>query len=177
MPLQWSHAVLYVADLPLMLDFYCRVLGFEQTDRGKLNERPAEIVFLSQAPYEHHQLALVPTRAAGGESDNLAHLAFRTDDLASLRELIGALQAENVDLRPVSHGNTWSVYLQDPEGNGLELFCDTPWHVRQPAGIPWDLELSDDALLAWTERTFSGEPGFVPRERYYPRSGAATTSS
>ena len=33
---------------------------------------------------------------------------------------------------PVSHGNAWSLYFTDPEGNGLECFVDSPFHVAQP---------------------------------------------
>ena len=35
-------------------------------------------------------------------------------------------------IRPICHGNAWSVYFQDPEGNQIEMFCDTPWYVPQP---------------------------------------------
>ncbi len=27
----------------------------------------------------------------------------------------------------------------DPEGNGIEIFTDTPWYVPQPHGVPIDL--------------------------------------
>ena len=36
----------------------------------------------------------------------------------------------------MSHGNTLSIYFNDPEGNGLEVFWDTPWHVAQPKANP-----------------------------------------
>jgi catechol 2,3-dioxygenase len=62
-----------------------------------------------------------------------------------------------------SHGTTWSVYFKDPEGNGLEVFCDTPWHVDQPQGDDWDPTLTDDELLGWTESRFRDEPGFARR--------------
>ena len=60
--LTWSHAVLYVQTLQPMLQFYSEVLGFLVTDRGPLAEGAPEIVFLSQDPSEHHQLAMVATR-------------------------------------------------------------------------------------------------------------------
>jgi catechol 2,3-dioxygenase len=173
MPLTWSHAVLYVRDEARMLDFYTRVLGFAVTDRGPLRGGPMEIIFLSQSPREHHQIALV-TRPAGtpgeGErADVLAHVAFRTGGLRELREVIETLERESVVVRPISHGNTWSVYLQDPEGNGLEIFCETPWHVQQPAGETWDPDLDDETLRAWTRHTFERREGFEPIEDYYAR--------
>lgn len=169
MALTWSHAVLNVKDTDRMLDFYTRVLGFRITDRGELPGRGAEIIFLSQDPDEHHQVALVPMRQDEGPSNSLAHIAFRTNGLPELRGMIGALQAENVAMRPTSHGNTWSVYFQDPEQNGIEIFCDTPWHVAQPQGKTWDVSADDETLLAWTKDTFEGEPGFEPKETYHSR--------
>ena len=38
MQLRWSHAVVYVRDLPNMLDFYTNVLGFQIIDRGPVDE-------------------------------------------------------------------------------------------------------------------------------------------
>ncbi len=55
----------------------------------------------------------------------------------------------------------------DPEGNGIEVFCDTPWHVRQPQAKPWDLSMSDAELLEWTRKEFESEPEFQPIEEYY----------
>lgn len=163
MALTWSHTVLMTRDAEKMLDFYGRVLGFEVTDRGPLPDG-REIVFLSQDPKEHHQLALVPGREDDGPPNTLAHLAFRTSDLAELRGKIAALQDDDVNLRLVSHGNTWSAYCQDPEGNGVEIFQDTPFTITQPQVEPWDPTLDDDALLAWTEATFEGRPGFGLRD-------------
>jgi catechol-2,3-dioxygenase len=169
MALSWSHAVIYVKDAPRMLDFYTRVLGFEETDRGKIRGGKMEIIFLSQSPREHHQIAFVPTREDEGPSNMLAHFAFRVGDLGELRSAIDTLERESVSLRPVSHGNTWSVYLQDPEGNGLEIFCETPWHVQQPAGETWDTGLPDEALREWTLAKFENAEGFSPIEEYYAR--------
>ena len=61
MLLTWSHAVMYVRHEAVMLDFYTRVLGFEITDRGPSEQGP-DIIFLSQNPEEHHQLAMLPVR-------------------------------------------------------------------------------------------------------------------
>ncbi len=61
---------------------------------------------------------------------------------------------------PVNHGNAWSVYFQDPEGNTIEVFCDSPFHVRQPQLHPRDPALEEDELCRATEREFSSEPDF-----------------
>ena len=175
MAMTWSHAVLYVKDAARMLDFYTRILGFHETDRGLIRGGPAEIIFLSQHPSEHHQVAMVPVRQDEGPSNSLAHIAFRVDDMAELRGKIAALQGENVEMRPTTHGNTWSVYIQDPEQNGIEIFCDTPWHVTQPAGKTWDIDADNATLMAWTKAAFESEPGFEAKDAFHKRLAEALT--
>ena len=173
MQLSWSHMVVYVRDLESMLDFYTRVLGFEITDRGPVRDDSTEIVFLSQSPSEHHQLAFLTTRSERGPSNSVDHAAFRVASLAELRELIATLGQEGVELGPRSHGNTWSVYFHDPEQNGIEIFCDTPWFVKQPVAIPWDMALSDAELHEWTKQTFAKHEEFSELDSYYARRAEA----
>ena len=164
MALAWSHMVLYVEDMERMLAFYTGVLGFGVTDRGPLGRDSREIVFLSQDPEEHHQVAFIDGRKEAGPSNSVNHAAFRIDDLAALRRMSAALDAEGVSFNPRSHGNTWSIYFEDPERNGIEIFCDTPWKVAQPQAVAWDPALSDKDLARWTEERFRNEPGFAPAD-------------
>ena len=46
---------------------------------------------------------------------------------------------------------------------------DTPWHVQQPQGRPWDLQMGDAELEDWTKAQFEKEPGFGPIEAFYAR--------
>jgi catechol 2,3-dioxygenase len=171
--LEFAHAVVYVVDMEKILDFYTRVLGFEVTDRGPLGER--EIVFLSQTADHHHQIAFVDSRNEAGRSNSVDHLAFRSSgSLAALRALHDALQAEPEvsGIRPLTHGNAWSVYFRDPEGNGIEVFIDTPWHVQQPQGKPLDFSMDDDALLAWTKEAFEADGAELsPLGEFYAARG------
>ncbi len=169
MATSWSHTVLYVKDTEKMLDFYTRVMGFQITDRGMIGNRTSEIIFLSQDPSEHHQIGMLPVRKDVGASNSVAHIAFRIEGLTELRGLITALRGESIEMRPTSHGNTWSIYFQDPEQNGIEVFCDTPWHVSQPAGKLWDMDADDATLMAWTKQEFEGEPGFEARDAFHKR--------
>ena len=169
MGLSWSHVVLNVKDKERMLDFYTRVLGFQITDQGEVASRGLEITFLSQEAAEHHQIAFFTGRKDDEASNSTAHMAFRVGSLPELRGVIKGLKDEGVEMRPTSHGNTWSVYFQDPKKNGVEIFADTPWHVQQPQGEMWDMDLDDDALLAWTEERFKSEPGFVPKAAFVSR--------
>jgi catechol 2,3-dioxygenase len=73
---------------------------------------------------------------------------------------------------PLTHGNAWSVYFRDPEFNGVEVFIDTPWHVRQPQGEPLELDKSDDEIVEATRARFSQEPEFGPIDDFYGRRAA-----
>ncbi len=72
---------------------------------------------------------------------------------------------------PVTHGNAISVYFADPEGNGIEVFCDTPWHVAQPQLKGWAPTQSPEEVLAHVEASFRDELEFQPMETY--RAGKA----
>ena len=176
MKLSWSHAVLYVRDLDRMLDFYTKVLGFEVTDRGPIGPDAPEIIFLSQAADEHHQLAMLPVREDEQPSNSVNHFAFRVGGFADVKRLNDKLTGmDGINVGPLSHGNTLSIYFNDPEDNGIEVFWDTPWHVPQPQGKPWDTSLDEAGALAWVEANFGTEPGFEPREAYYGRRRQASS--
>ncbi len=169
MKMTWSHAVLYVRDQKSMIEFYSKILGFEVTDRGPLGDDSSpEIVFMSQDPEEHHQLAMIQTRQDEGPSNSVNHFAFRIGDFEDIGQLNARLvEFGGIKVMPLSHGNTLSIYFSDPEGNGLEVFWDTPWHVAQPQGKPWDVKLSKQDALSWVENSFKDEATFCPREAYY----------
>ena len=176
MRLTWSHAVMYVRDQEKMLDFYTNVLGFEITDRGPIGDGAPEILFLSQNPDEHHQLAMIETREDDGPSNSVNHLAFRTAAFADVTALYEKLQAiDGITVGPLSHGNTLSIYFNDPEGNGIEVFWDTPWHVAQPQGKPWDISMGEERALEWVKENFGDETTFEPREDYFDRRRQAAS--
>ena len=170
MQLRWSHAVVYVRDMEPMLDFYTKVLGFEITDRGPVGpEDGPEIVFMSQVPSDHHQLAFLSVRKDNDPPNSVNHFAFRVDSIDDVRAMTGRLTDDGRagNLNPMTHGNAWSIYFSDPEGNGLEVFCDTPWHVQQPQGRPWDMSKNNEEVTAETHEAFAAEPGFEPIADFY----------
>jgi catechol 2,3-dioxygenase-like lactoylglutathione lyase family enzyme len=163
--ISFSHVGIYVRDLARMEGFYTRFMGLVVTDRGPL-ETPGgrvDLVFLSRDPREHHQLVLASGRPAEVPFNTVNQISFRVERLADLRRLYERLRGEPVtDVIPISHGNALSVYFRDPEGNRVELFIDTPWHVTQPLRIPFDFSQSDEALMRWAEETARKLPGFRP---------------
>lgn len=168
MPLGLSHFEIKVRRLAPMEDFYTRVLGFVVTDRSLPGAH--QMVFLSANAGEHHQVVLAEAEAGDFASGSLDHLAFRVDDLATLRRLYDALEAYGgLTIETVSHGTSWSLYVHDPEGNRIELFVDTPWHVAQPLRFPIDLSLPDDELVARTEERIREHADFAPIESWFDK--------
>ena len=159
-----SHFGIYVHDLPRMEDFYTRVLGLLVSDRGPLSNNGPTLVFLSRDPDEHHQLVLATGRPPGVEFNPINQISFKVPELEDLKLMHGRLKDEGIkEFRVVTHGNAWSIYFPDPEGNRCEIFVDTPWHTPQPFAEPFDIEAPVDAILAETEAICRSRPGFVSR--------------
>jgi catechol-2,3-dioxygenase len=129
-----NHIVLYVRDAQRSLAFYRDVLGF-----GVVEAPSEQALFLrANGSDNHHDLGLFgrgqqaapPTR---GERVGLYHAAWEVatiEDLARAREALlaaGALRGES------DHGNSLSLYAEDPDGNELEVFWMVPkdeWETR-----------------------------------------------
>jgi len=160
--LSLSHATVAVRDLDVMLDFYCGVLGFVVTNRGEVGE--GEMAFISQDPAEHHQMVFVSGLPEREHQFVMAdHMAFRTGTLDDLRAIGTRLDEAGVEkVIPINHGNAWSLYFNDPEGNGLECFVDSPFHVAQPFAAGLDLSADDAAIEAETLAKLEGEAEFQP---------------
>lgn len=166
---RFSHIGIHVHDIEAMTTFYTELMGLEVTDRGRLPvPGNPQIVFLSSDPEEHHEIALVEERNDGGiEAGVVNQISFHLENLDELRAMKS--EAEKVGVTrflPISHGRGWSLYFPDPEGNGIECFVDTPWHVRQPVVDALDLSQTNEEILAHTEATYRDAPDFQPLERW-----------
>jgi catechol 2,3-dioxygenase len=148
-----GHVHLKVADLDRAIGFYRDVLGFDLTQR--MGDQAA---FLSAGGYHHH-IGLNTWESKGGSppppgSTGLFHLAIRYPTRAALADALKRLVDNGVPLSGASdHGVSEALYLNDPDGNGIELYRDRPreeWPMAQDGkgvamvSIPLDLE----ALLA-----------------------------
>ena len=65
-------------------------------------------------------------------------------------------------LDPRNHGNAWSIYFSDPEGNRMEIYTPSPWYVAQPFGEPLDLTQPAEAIHAKTEAMVQKDPSWRP---------------
>ena len=161
--LSLSHATVAVRDLDTMVDFYCGVLGFAVTNRGTVGD-DGEMAFISQDPAEHHQLVFVSGMPQPEHQFVMAdHMAFRTASLDGLRAIGTRLDEAGVEgVIPINHGNAWSLYFNDPEGNGLECFVDSPFHVAQPFADVLDLGTDDATIEADTRSKIQDDAEFQP---------------
>jgi catechol-2,3-dioxygenase len=125
------------------------------------------LVFLSRDPDQHHQLVLVAGRPPGVEYSVVNQISFKLPTLADLKAMHARLREEGIkEFRIVTHGNAWSIYFPDPEGNRDELFVDTPWHTPQPFAAPFDVEAPEETIYRETEAICRNRPGFMSRAEW-----------
>jgi catechol 2,3-dioxygenase len=164
---QLSHMGIFVHDVERMVNFYTTLFGLKITDRGVGRTFKNTLVFLSARPEQHHQLVIASGRPADATFSTVMQLSFlvqRIDDLRRIRADALALGASQ--MRGLNHGNALSIYFADPEGNTVECYLDTPWHVAQPHGDPLELEMSDEQIWRQTEAACRADPTFMPREEW-----------
>lgn len=124
-----GHVHLKVADLERAIGFYHGVLGFDVVQR--LGDAAA---FLSAGGYHHH-IGLNTWESLGGSppapgSTGLYHTAILYPSRASLADAFRRVIAAGIDLDGAAdHGVSESLYLRDPDDNGVELYCDRPKEV------------------------------------------------
>lgn len=121
-----GHVVLKVRDLERAAAFYRDVIGL--TEVARLPQM--KMAFFSATGANHHDLAVLevgrdaaaPARASVG----LYHVALKIGDgLEDLRAAKAHLEAHGVQILGIrDHRVSQSIYLNDPDGNGLELFVD-----------------------------------------------------
>jgi catechol 2,3-dioxygenase len=120
-----GHVHLKVSDLERSVAFYRDVLGL--TVQGRMGDRAA---FLSAGEEYHHHLGLNTFESLGGSppppgTTGLYHVAFRYPSRAALARALRRLQHFGVELTAANdHGLNEALYLNDPDGNGIELYWD-----------------------------------------------------
>lgn len=157
----FTHMALFVTDLEPMVDFYTNVVGQTLADRGPAMSAPVDLVFFSNDPTEHHQFVLVSGRPKDVEFGVCHQISFLVDDFEDLRAMHERAKAAGAaNIKPVCHGNAYSVYFDDPEGNMVEIYMHSEWHVPQPNYRPIDFAMSDAEILAENEAICRKDPGF-----------------
>jgi catechol-2,3-dioxygenase len=118
-----GHVVLNVRNIEKAEAFYQGILGLPIAARMA----EPEMTFFSLG--NHHDFAIA---AVGDDADSapqntpgLAHVAFKIGDASDeLRAAKTILDEAGIKTTPVDHEVTQSLYMNDPDGNTVEVYVD-----------------------------------------------------
>lgn len=140
-----GHVHLKVSDLDKALAFYNGLLGFEIMQRYG-----DQAVFISAGGYHHHiglntwyskNSPPAPKRAPG-----LFHTAILYPTRKDLAVILKRLNDAGYPLTGAAdHGVSEALYLDDPDGNGVELYWDKP-HDQWPFDANGQLQMVTEHL-------------------------------
>lgn len=135
-----GHVAFRITDLDRALGFYVEKLGFREAFRMEREGQPSPwIVYLQIAPGQF--LELFP----GGEGEvpprdrraGYNHFCLLVDDLrVTLDELRAHGVAIDGEPKQGSDGN-WQYWIEDPDGNAIELMEITPASKQAAADLSW----------------------------------------
>ncbi|MEQ9125833.1 MAG: VOC family protein [Alphaproteobacteria bacterium] len=113
-----DHVVLAVADMERALAFYVGVLGLRE-------ERRLDSIGLVQLRAGASMVDLVPAKPGDAGGRNMDHFAIRLApwDPDAIRAHLAAagFPAPEPAMRYGAEGSGWSIYVDDPDGNVVEL--------------------------------------------------------
>ena len=126
-----GHLVLYVHDVDRSATFYRDVLGWRQI-MPEVGETPVGAAAFSSGR-THHELLLIEvggdaTPIPAGRRIGMYHFGLNVGDSDDdLRAMVATLSAAGATIVGASdHTVTHSLYIEDPDGNEIELYVDVP---------------------------------------------------
>jgi catechol 2,3-dioxygenase len=139
-----NHLVLNVRDMQESHHFWSDLLGFKQV--GELHPRSDGIPSMTMQFYSgvvddvnHHDIALVERQGLAEPPEEWSmfdgasavnHIAITYPDRESWLEQVQFLKDQGVKMNlRVDHGMTHSVYINDPNGYGVEVLYELPAEV------------------------------------------------
>lgn len=184
-----EQVTLVVRDLDSMIQFYTSVLGFE------LVSKEGQIASLSTSDSKKELLIFKEQKDAvqNHQTTGLYHIAFLLPTRKDLGNMLVRLLQHQIELGAADHGYSEALYFNDPEGNGIEIYCDKPksfWDIR-PNGeiIGVTEELDGDSLVSEADGQWDGMPvgtiighvhlqvaNLVETEKFYESIGFKRTS-
>jgi catechol-2,3-dioxygenase len=131
-----SHLVLNVRDIEASHSFYTDALGFQQCGALTEGSRVGIMRFYRANPESHHEIALVQTKEESVDPETwsilatrigINHIALNYGSREAFLARLAHLREVGVEfLNRGNHGMTHSLYVQDPDGNGIEVLYDVP---------------------------------------------------
>jgi catechol 2,3-dioxygenase len=115
-----GHVALTVANLENQVSFYTQVLGF------KLHWREGNRAGLGAGGADLLRLIEEPNLKRYRGSTGLYHFAVLFPNRRELARAIARLYEMKYENYPTDHIMTKTTYLDDPEGNGIELYAESP---------------------------------------------------
>lgn len=115
-------------------------------------------------PDGHALLDIVPaTTMENPETTGLYHIALLLPEYKDLGTFLRHLIVKQVPMTGASdHGYSNALYLNDPEGNGIEIYWDKPeseWDIQPDGTIVGIVEPMDaESALEVADTTFNGVP-------------------
>jgi catechol 2,3-dioxygenase len=126
-----GHCLLRVREVERSKRFYMDILGFQLMEQdpehgGVFMSLPGDGHTIDLSPVEHPETAVPVT--AGRDRLGLVHIAFKVGSYTALEEAYKTLQAHGIEVhRMIDHGSQRSLYFNDPDGNGLEIYYEYPY--------------------------------------------------
>jgi catechol 2,3-dioxygenase len=115
-----GHVALAVANLENQILFYTEVLGF------KLHWREGSRAGLGAGGADLLRLTVTPNLKRYRGTTGLYHFAVLFPNRRELARAMARLFAYKYENYPTDHIMTKTTYLDDPEGNGIELYAESP---------------------------------------------------
>lgn len=147
---------LKVKNLEKMTDFYTKMIGLV------LLKKEDNTVFLGAQDSSEAIVILeeLVDPVVTDKTTGLYHTAFLLPSRKDLGNSLLWLLQNNIELGAADHGYSEAIYLNDPEGNGIEIYRDKPmseWDIRAGGEIIGVTEeLDGDAVVAQTDRKWLG---------------------
>ena len=152
-----TNVELKVSELQRSLRYYQEVIGFQilqqETYKATLTADGQTALLTIVQPESVEEKV--------GQTTGLYHLALLLPSRRDLANIISHFHQKNVYFGASDHHVSEALYLNDPDGNGIEVYADRPehewlWHVNQVHMVTEPLHIH--SILAEGDGRWNGLP-------------------